>query len=175
MIFVLFVVEPFTPFTRQRGLSGEKSGESSLAGRVRSLLIHGDARFRILQKAHTNCALCAFCGEPAFLARSHPVLQGENLRFAGNGHKRHKNTSLLQESAGKGIKGRERGQGIRAAGLGCAWMATRGTKAGTARSQMSLRNRGSQNAALPRTATKSTKTAWGKTGALFCDFCAICG
>ena len=49
--FVLFVVEPFTPFARQRELSREKPGERSLVGQVRSLLSHGDARFRILQKA----------------------------------------------------------------------------------------------------------------------------
>ena len=49
--FVLFVVEPFTPFAKQRELSREKPGERSLAGQVRSLLFHGDARFRNLQKA----------------------------------------------------------------------------------------------------------------------------
>ena len=50
--FVLFVVKPFTTFAGQRELSRVKPGERSLAGPVRSLLFHGDARFRILQKAH---------------------------------------------------------------------------------------------------------------------------
>ena len=49
--FVLFVVEPFTPLAGQREHSREKPGERSLAGQVRSLLFHGNARFRILQKA----------------------------------------------------------------------------------------------------------------------------
>ena len=49
--FVLFVVEPLTQLAGQRELSREKPGERSLAGQVRSLLFHGDARFRILQTA----------------------------------------------------------------------------------------------------------------------------
>ncbi len=53
MPIVLFVVEPFTPLAGQRELSREKPGERSLAGQVSSLLFHGDARFRILQKAQT--------------------------------------------------------------------------------------------------------------------------
>ena len=40
MNFVLFVVEPFTTFAAQRELSREKPGERSLAGQVRSLLLH---------------------------------------------------------------------------------------------------------------------------------------
>ena len=50
--FLLFVVEPFATFAGQRELSREKPGKRSLEGQVRSLLFHGDARFRILQRAH---------------------------------------------------------------------------------------------------------------------------
>ena len=49
--FVLFVVEPFTPLAGQREPFLEKPGERSLAGQNPSLLSHGDARFRIMQKA----------------------------------------------------------------------------------------------------------------------------
>lgn len=54
---------------------------------------------------------------------------------------------------------RERGRGIRATGSLCAWM---GTKAGIGRSQISRRHRGSQKAALRRTATRGAKTGSGK-------------
>ena len=51
MPFVLFVVEPFLSFAGQRELSREKPGERSVEGQVCSLLFHGDAPFRISQKA----------------------------------------------------------------------------------------------------------------------------
>ena len=50
--FVLFVVELFSTFAGQRELSREEPGERSLAEQVRALLFCGNARFRILQKAH---------------------------------------------------------------------------------------------------------------------------